>query len=309
MFLRKANSKWIVRTPAKLNVYLSIRGRRTDGYHEVQTLMVPIRLFDSVVFEPCPLLDTPPSGIGFNLARPSRSAEPLEVPADGTNLVVRAVTALRQRTGCRYGARITLTKRIPAGAGLGGGSSDAAAALVAANEAWGLGLPHSELSEVAASLGSDVPFFLTSSAAVCSGRGEIVAPLESGGRLHVIVVTPKERLASAAVYAALGESDYAGEAATGSDRFAQLVRAFRRGDVGTMGRLLCNGLARAALSLEPGLARLSDVLVRLSGGKAAMTGSGSSFFCLCRTEREARRGAARLRSLRFASAIATASYG
>jgi len=233
---------------------------------------------------------------------------PVEVPSDETNLVVRAVDALRRKTGCQSAAQITLTKRIPAGAGLGGGSSDAAATLVAANKAWGLGLSGQDLADLAASLGSDVPFFLSSRPAVCSGRGEIVSPLDRAARLHVILVTPNERLASADVYAALRVADFAEDAA-GTTRLQQLVHAFRDGDVGRLSRLLCNGLARAALSIEPSLARLRDLLARLGAGTAMMTGSGSSFYCLCRTAREARRGAACLRSLGYPSAIATTTYG
>jgi 4-diphosphocytidyl-2-C-methyl-D-erythritol kinase len=319
MFLRKANSKWIVRTPAKLNVYLSIQGRRPDGYHELHTLMLPIAIFDTLSFEPLHAEGTSPRGIQFQLlavgGRPERvrpGGTPggvREVPDDGTNLVVRALSALRQYAGCKSGANVTLVKRIPAGAGLGGGSSDAAAALVAANKAWGLALAQHELAQVASTLGSDVPFFLTCRPAVCTGRGEVVTPLEKGGRLHMVLVTPPERLASAEVYGALETTGWTVPAPDHTARFERLLTAIRRGDVGALGRLFYNGLERAALSLQPGLARVKKSLERISDAGGLMTGSGSSFFCLCRTARHARRGAAYLNSLGLSSAISVASCG
>jgi 4-diphosphocytidyl-2-C-methyl-D-erythritol kinase len=309
MFLRKANAKWTARAPAKLNVYLAVQGRRLDGYHEIRTLMVPIGLFDSLVVEPVRPADTPPSGILFNLAVPRERSVAVQVPSGDSNLVVRALSALRQRTGCSSGVRVSLTKRIPAAAGLGGGSSDAAAALLAANGAWGLNLGHAELAEIAASLGSDVPFFLHSRAAVCSGRGEVVAPLARSARLNAVVVTPHQRLASREVYAALCEESFVRDEVAETARLARLVRAFERGDVPTISRLLYNGLTDAALSLAPSLGQLAALLARFCGGSAIMSGSGSSFFCLCRTARQARRGAAFMKSLGYESAFAIASYG
>jgi 4-diphosphocytidyl-2-C-methyl-D-erythritol kinase len=309
MFLRKANSRWTAQAPAKLNVYLSVLGPRPDGYHEIRTLMVPIGLVDGLILEPCAAVDAPPLGISLRLVLPQARCEPVEVPSDESNLVVRALTALRQRTGCRTGARVTLTKRIPAGAGLGGGSSDAAAALMAANAAWGLGLARPALADVASSLGSDVPFFLECRPAICSGRGEAITLVERTARLHVVVVTPTQRLASGAVYAALRKEHFAGDASWEDSRCAQVLRAFGRGDVPTLGRLLYNGLTGAAHSLAPGLARLARSLAEVGGGSAVMSGSGSSYFCLCRTAREARRGAAYMKSLGYESAFATASYG
>ena len=315
MFLRKANSKWIVRTPAKLNVCLSIEGKRPDGYHELRTLMVPVRLFDLLTFEPLPGEDASDAGIRLRVVEapaPSRdgfgSVSSPVVPDDQTNLVVRALSELRRRAGRACRAQVTLTKRIPVEAGLGGGSSDAAAALVAGNEAWGLGLPRGVLAEIATGLGSDVPFFLSCRASVCSGRGEIVTPLPRAARLHTIVVTPAERLASTDVYAALGEADFAGDRPDGPP-LEQAVAAFLSGDVGRLARLLHNGLERAAVSLRPELARIRATMERWTGGSVLMTGSGSCFFSLCRTACHARRGAARLNSLGLATAVATASYG
>jgi 4-diphosphocytidyl-2-C-methyl-D-erythritol kinase len=302
-----------------LNVYLAILGRRPDGYHELQTLMAPINVFDSLVLEPASADPGLAHGIRFSLVSPERKSgtgslgarprEAQDVPPDETNLVVRALAELRRRTGCPEGAKVTLVKRIPAGAGLGGGSSDAAAALLAANRAWKLRLARHELTDIAATLGSDVPFFLTCRAAVCTRRGDAVTPVEHGTRLHMILATPPERLASADVYAALDAADWAANDPHAAAKFDRLVGAFRRGDVGTLRRLLTNGLERAALALRPSLVRVKELMGRVSNAGAVMTGSGSSFFCLCRTAREARCGAAYLRSLGLSSAISIASCG
>ena len=175
-------------TPLEVSTSSGV-GARPGGLSHSETLDVA----------PCAAADAPPLGISFRLDSPGKRFEPVEVPSDESNLVVRALAALRQRTGCPTGARIALTKRIPAGAGLGGGSSDAAAALLAANEAWGLGLARSGLAEVASSLGSDVPFFLDGRPAVCSGRGETITPVERTARLHAVVVTPQQELRDASV--------------------------------------------------------------------------------------------------------------
>ena len=123
-----------------------------------------------------------------------------DVPRDGKNLVLRAVELVRRRTGTKQGARLRLIKRIPTAAGLGGGSSDAAAALVAANLGWKLGLSLPELAALAAELGSDVPFFLNRGPAVCRGRGERIEPADGLGLMNFVVVRPPEGLATAAVY-------------------------------------------------------------------------------------------------------------
>ena len=157
MNLRQNERKRIVHAPAKLNLFLEVLGKRADGYHELATLMVPIRLFDTLSFEPTPAVAGRPAPIEFSL----RACDPASrVPADSSNLVVRALDLLRERSGCESGAKVELFKRIPTAAGLGGGSSDAAAALRVANRAWQIRWETEKLSSLAAELGSDVPFFL-----------------------------------------------------------------------------------------------------------------------------------------------------
>jgi len=186
--------------PAKLNLFLEVLARRPDGFHEVVTLMTGISLYDTLLFEPN-------DGGRLDLTvrwaiSPSviRSGGYRDLPPPEDNLVTRALRLLRGETGCDRGARVHLVKRIPSEAGLGGGSSDAAAALLAANTAWELGLDDSRLATLAARLGSDVPFFLRGGTGVCRGRGEDVEYLNSTPRLNCVVVRPPFGLSTAEVY-------------------------------------------------------------------------------------------------------------
>ncbi|MFN0056654.1 MAG: 4-(cytidine 5'-diphospho)-2-C-methyl-D-erythritol kinase, partial [Planctomycetales bacterium] len=172
MHYRELPTAVTVAAPAKLNLFLKVLGKREDGYHELETLMVSVGLYDTLQ------LKADPSGkielACHDAGTLPPGALPRELPpADGTNLVVRAAQLLRQVTGTQQGARLELIKRIPMAAGLAGGSSDAAAALIGLNRLWRLDLTGRELHELAAQLGSDVPFFLCPTpAAICRGRGE-----------------------------------------------------------------------------------------------------------------------------------------
>ena len=181
-----------VRIPAKVNLHLRVLGRRPDGFHEVHTLLQSIDLYDRLRTEPAR------DGVLELAVQPGGAA-----PADDSNLVLRAARALWDRAGRRPGAGLVLDKRIPAGAGLGGGSADAAAALVALDSLWGLGLTVAELADVGAGLGSDVPFFLHGGLALGVGRGERIRPLDDITPLGVVVAAPRVEVSTAAVYSEL----------------------------------------------------------------------------------------------------------
>lgn len=156
-----------IAAPAKVNLSLRILGRRPDGFHEIDSIMTTISLCDGIV-----IVETGDGDGGLDL-----TCDDPSVPCDGRNLVARAVRAFRQATGDRRGLRVHLEKRIPHGAGLGGGSSDAAATLLGLDRLAGSGLGPAGLHGMAASLGSDVPFFLHGGLVRCTGRGEMVEPL------------------------------------------------------------------------------------------------------------------------------------
>ncbi|NDC63449.1 MAG: hypothetical protein EBZ59_05565, partial [Planctomycetia bacterium] len=164
-----AASRFTVRPPAKLNLSLGVLERRGDGFHAIESLMVPVTLRDTLRVT---LRDAPGISLrvryGGRLARPDSGAR-RDVPVDDTNLVVRAARRLAQAAGVSQGLDVDLVKRIPSGAGLGGGSSDAAAVLLAASWAWGLDWSHERLAEIGSAIGSDVPWFFAGGPAIASG--------------------------------------------------------------------------------------------------------------------------------------------
>ncbi|MGH7345206.1 MAG: 4-(cytidine 5'-diphospho)-2-C-methyl-D-erythritol kinase [Candidatus Rokuibacteriota bacterium] len=157
---------------AKVNLALEVLGRRDDGYHEIATVMQTVDLSDRLVLEEADVLEL----------RTTAS----DVPTDGTNLALKAASTLRDMAGVSRGVRITLDKRIPVAAGLGGGSTDAAAVLVGLNRLWGLRWPTARLAEAAVQLGMDVPFFLRGGVALGTGRGEQLEPL-AGAALALVL--------------------------------------------------------------------------------------------------------------------------
>jgi 4-diphosphocytidyl-2-C-methyl-D-erythritol kinase len=165
--------------PAKINLSFRIRGRRADGFHEIETVMAPISLADRITIERA----GDDGELRFSCDDPS-------LPAGDDNLVVRAAKLFRQRAGITSGITIALEKKIPHGAGLGGGSSDAASTLLGLNELFDAGLKQKELLELAAPLGSDVPFFVVRSAAVCRGRGEVVMPIALETKFRLVLLKP-----------------------------------------------------------------------------------------------------------------------
>jgi 4-diphosphocytidyl-2-C-methyl-D-erythritol kinase len=226
------------------------------------------------------------------------------VPIGTDNLIVRALELLQQRSGCRLGAAVELVKRIPTAAGLGGGSSDAAAALRLANRAWRLHWPASRLAEVAAEVGSDVPFFLSPHPAVCRGRGEQVERLAGLPPLDVVVVKPPLALSTRDVYAA--HDALAGEP-TSPGSFAGMAAALARRSWGELRRSMHNGLRAAAASLTPWVGKLAAVFDRLDFVAHQLSGSGSAYFGVCRHAQHARRLANILRTRQLGLVYATRS--
>ncbi|MCE9604824.1 MAG: 4-(cytidine 5'-diphospho)-2-C-methyl-D-erythritol kinase [Planctomycetia bacterium] len=313
MFVRRRGSSVEVLAPAKLNLFLEVLAKRPDGYHEIETLMTPVSLFDTLV-----LADDASGRIELETetiadatavscratASPESSPEPL--PQGSANIVVRALELLRLRSGCERGARVRLTKRIPMAAGMAGGSTDAAAALVAANLAWNLGWSTTQLAEVAAEIGSDVPFFFARTAAVCRGRGERIEPLAGLPPLDFVVVKPPTGLSTADVYRACKPGD-------GSRQAGPLVETWQAGKTIDLGRLFHNRLQPAAETLNGSIRALAQELHTSGCLGHRMSGSGTSYFALCRDARHARRLASQLacRGLgrTFAVRTCTATYG
>jgi 4-diphosphocytidyl-2-C-methyl-D-erythritol kinase len=300
MLVHRSTVELVIEAPAKLNLFFEVLARRTDGYHEIETLMCPIDLYDTLRFQ-----DDPGGQVKLTCRPVFGAAGPAsrglhDLPDGSDNLVVRAVELIRRCAGVRRGARLTLVKRIPTAAGLGGGSSDAAAALVAANAVWKLGRSRGELAAWAAELGSDVPFFLADSAAICRGRGERVEPVKGLGALCFVVVYPPEGLSTAAVYGAC-------RPAAEARPVRPLLDALQQGDWRQAGRQLWNRLQPAAETLSSWVGRLRREFSQLDCLGHGMSGSGTSYFGFYRHARHARRSARRLQAKGLGTVFAVRS--
>jgi 4-diphosphocytidyl-2-C-methyl-D-erythritol kinase len=257
----------VVWAPAKVNLYLEVLGKRPDGYHEIETLMVAVSLHDTLEFK-----EEPSGNVVCQSDHPTLSTGP-------DNLVCQAAALLLERCACRQGAHIRLRKRIPVAAGLAGGSTDAAAALAGLNRLWRLQLETSELAALAAELGSDVPFFLATPAAWCTGRGERIEPLPLARPLWFVLVCPAVGLATAEVYRHIVVPQKAHDGAA-------ICEAVREGQIEVIGSLLHNRLEEPAQRLCPEIAVLKSRLACCRPVGQLMSGSGSSLFALCRDRPE-----------------------
>lgn len=281
----------VVQAPAKLNLFLEILGKRSDGFHELETLMVAVGMYDTLSFteESSEEIRLRIVDAGRRNASQRTGAE--LIPAGPENLVMRAASLVREAAGIKRGVRITLWKRIPAAAGLAGGSSDAAATLVALNRLWKLGFSSSELCKLAGELGSDVAFFVAGkSAAVCRGRGEIVEPAALPFGLNFVVARPHTGLATAEVYRNV-------KPAAEHQRVEALVQALQQGRLDRAGRLLHNALEAPALRLNVDVKTVKAKLAKMPVLGQLMSGSGSACFALCANRRAAQVTAAGLRGI------------
>ncbi|HXG03793.1 MAG TPA: 4-(cytidine 5'-diphospho)-2-C-methyl-D-erythritol kinase [Candidatus Binatia bacterium] len=258
---------------AKVNLVLEVLGRRPDGYHEIATIMQAVDLTDRLVLEDADSLALSADGA---------------VPADSTNLALRAAAALREAAGVDCGARITLDKRIPVAAGLGGGSADAAAVLVGLNRLWGLRWPRTRLAEVAASLGSDVPFFLWGGAALATGRGERIEPVAAGA-WALVLVNPPFGVPTAEVYSRVTPALW-----SDGHRVRRMAQALRQRRPARIAASLYNGLEAAVAPVHPEIERMKAALVAAGALGAAMSGSGPSVFGVARSFEHARQIRARV---------------
>lgn len=264
----------LVTANAKVNLALEVLGRRADGYHEIVTVMQAVDLCDRLTLENAETIEL--------------SIGDAALPADGSNLAWRAAVALAEAAGVRRGVRIVIDKRIPAAAGLGGGSSDAAATLAGLNRLWGLRWPGGRLAEVAAGVGSDVPFFLRGGTAMATGRGEKVEPIP-GMPLALVLVNPKVTSSTADMYARMTPAMY-----TDGARARELARALASRRSAHVASCLYNGMEAAAGAAFPQVERMRAALLAAGALGAAMSGSGPTVFGLARSYEHARQIRARL---------------
>jgi 4-diphosphocytidyl-2-C-methyl-D-erythritol kinase len=260
-----------LQAPAKINLSFEIKGRREDGFHEIETLMAPITLSDRLTIE----RGKPGAGVKFSCDDPS-------LPAGEENLVVRAARLFQKTTKIEAGVEIYLEKKIPHGAGLGGGSSDAAATLLGLNELFETRLDQKTLVELAAEIGSDVPFFLLRCTATGRGRGEVVEPATLPACFHLLLLKPNFGVPTPWAYARWKDSrelpgvDYAPQTFSGVRLSNDLERP-------VFEKFVLLGHLKGWLRLQPEV------------GAALMSGSGSTVFAVLRDGVEAEKVAARVR--------------
>ncbi|MEM7785918.1 MAG: 4-(cytidine 5'-diphospho)-2-C-methyl-D-erythritol kinase [Planctomycetota bacterium] len=259
---------------AKLNLFLEIKARRSDGFHELETVMSKFSLFDDMTFVPN---DT--GRITLSVDSPQPELARL-VPSDESNLIVRSLQALLatvdQDSASRMGMTVSLLKRIPVQAGLGGASGNSAAALVAGNQLWGLGLSLPRLMEIGGGLGSDIPFFLGSGFCKCTGRGEQIENLNCAPRFNILVAKPKFGLSTPEIYSRCQVP----EAPINSET---LIHSLRTSRLAEFGKALFNRLEFFAGEMHDGIRRMRDEFARTNSLGHAMTGSGSCYFGLYRS--------------------------
>ncbi len=277
-----------MRAPAKLNLLLSVGRLRTDGFHDLTTVFQAIGLYDEVVL-------TRADELSVTVTDGPRASGAGDVPLDATNLAVRAVALVAAKTGQDARVAVTITKGIPVAGGCAGGSADAAAALVGADALWGTGLSKEELTDLAAQLGSDVPFSLHGGTALGTGRGEqLTEVLERGDYSWVLAVT-EGGLSTPAVYAELDRQRDTGPVTVASSPDA-VLSALRQGDAVALGRALGNDLQPAALALRPALRPVLDAARSLGALGAIVSGSCPTIAVLARDEAHAEALAAALTS-------------
>jgi 4-diphosphocytidyl-2-C-methyl-D-erythritol kinase len=247
-----------VSAPAKINLFLKVLRRRPDGFHEIETFISPISLCDQIKIDKSKRGE----GISFRCDDPS-------VPRGGENLAVRAANAFFAATQTNPAVSIVLKKKIPLGAGLGGGSSDAAAVLLALNQLFATKLSREKLAELGSTIGSDVPFFIFESAAVCTGRGEIVTPRKLKQQLPILLLKPGFQVLSAWAYSHWRNS----KEIPGVSYHAQQVS----------GETFVNELERPVFEKFVFLARIKMWLSEQKEVAAALvSGSGSTVFAVLR---------------------------
>jgi 4-diphosphocytidyl-2-C-methyl-D-erythritol kinase len=262
-----------LKAPAKINWFLQILGKREDGYHDIRSVMQCVNLYDDLTFE---------------------NAGSMEVVCDidipvCDNIVYKAASLLKKYASCGKGAKVGVKKNIPVGAGLGGGSSDAACTLLGLNLLWGLGMSDDELGSISAGLGSDVPFFFRGPSAFIEGKGEKITPLKILSPIVLLLVKHQVSVSTAWAYARFNPDN---EKLTKKPVDIKLFcQALDKGDFTSIGLILHNDFEDVVMSEYPVVRETKHRLLEMGAVIAAMSGSGSSVFGVFRSKVEADKAA------------------
>ena len=254
----------LVRAPAKINLSLLVAGKRPDGFHELETIMAKVNWYDEILIEPG-------QKAGIELV----CRGPHWAPVGEENLVYRAAELLLNNCGLKTDIKITLTKNIPAGSGLGSASSDAAATLMGLNKYLDIQLPNKRLAKPASQLGSDVAFFLNGPLAFCTGKGEKIKKLEENFNFLAFLVLPDVSVSTKKVYANYEHNQPLYERLS-----AQINDHLRKNRIDLVVNMCANMLEESAFSLVKILTELKAKIELFGIGPCCLSGSGSTMFCL-----------------------------
>ncbi|MFQ3573597.1 MAG: 4-(cytidine 5'-diphospho)-2-C-methyl-D-erythritol kinase, partial [Thermodesulfovibrionales bacterium] len=249
-----------IKSPAKINWYLRVLNKRDDGFHNIETAMQTVSLFDYITLEPSEDIEvsmTPSLGIKME-----------------ENIAYKTVLTLKKLTKTQRGVKILIKKQIPDGAGLGGGSSNAATTLLALNYLWRLNLDIKRLSEISKLIGSDVTFFLNSSPAIVRGKGDIVEPLDIKKNYKVVIVKPDVSISTAWAYGQL-QRDKGYQRQSDTISFKKFLT---EGDLKSMRDQYVNDFEEVVFKRYPELEDIKNGFLKVGAGYAAMSGSGSSIY-------------------------------
>ncbi|MBI4833985.1 MAG: 4-(cytidine 5'-diphospho)-2-C-methyl-D-erythritol kinase [Planctomycetes bacterium] len=260
--------KLLINSPAKVNLFLEVIGKRPDGYHELETVMQEISLCDRLQLRQIN------RGVRIKTDYPG-------LPIGSSNLVYKAAILLQKRYDIKKGVEITISKKIPVGGGLGGGSSNAAYTLKGLNKLWNLGLSQLELAILAREIGSDVPFFIYGKTALCKGRGEIVFPLQNPSQFRYLIVYPGVSVPTKKIYQNLIFR------LTKRKLFCKLLASNQ--PVYGQGMNMFNRLEETTLALYPVLRGVKREMMSCGIEKAMLCGSGSCFLGIVYTAKEVRK--------------------
>ena len=267
--------KVFLRSPAKLNLWLEVLGKRKDGYHNIESIIDTVSLYDRITLQETP-------------GRIEVSSDRLRIPQK-KNLVYQAALLLKSELKIRDGVKIKIEKRIPLSSGLGGGSGDAATTLLGLNKLWGLNLAYERLIDLAAKLGSDVPFFIKKGRCLVKGRGELVFPLSSSPKIWYVIVVPKILVSTKIVYRQLGRN------LTQRKNSIKILSALNQGDLEKIGRELFNRLEEVSLEKYPEIRSFKKGLKKSGALAVLMSGSGGALFGIARSKEDACLIASRLK--------------
>ena len=264
-------------SPAKINLFLDVLDKRKDGFHEIESIMQTVSLFDTLYLQQIN------KGIKVATNHP-------ELSSGNDNLVYRAADLIKRKCGIKKGIQIALEKRIPIGGGLGGGSSNAAAVLLGLNHLWNLRLSHEELSSLGTNLGSDVPFFIYGKTAIVKGRGEIVFPLKIRSKFHSLLLNPPISIPTKNIYKNI-KFYLTNRKISG---ILPIINGLLQKQVNykKIQSLLYNRLENTAMKLYPTLKDTHYAFQKISAHGILLSGSGSTILKLCSCRREAEKLAA-----------------